>query len=143
MQGITIHSSALLLCWMLSSYEYTNEEEEKKLMQVCYVSAILDFCLIFAFHTWLTLFLKFLNSLSTPHGKHVCLWIGTIGETGIRGKTWLRIGTVQTSEAWRGIKGTWKTLSSALNIWRAEYEATMLPAVYVHLHYLFLPGLYS
>lgn len=104
------------LHWTLPSSQYSNQN--KKLMQTCCVNAILVLC--FIFHTCFILFLKSLNSLSSPQRKCVCLWIGTIGEIGIRGKTWLWFGTVQPWDAWLGTKGTWNPWSSALNVWQAE-----------------------
>lgn len=97
-------------------------------MQTCCVNSILVLC--FIFYACFTLSPKFLNSLSSPQRKCVCLWFGTIGEIGIRGKTWLWFCTVQVWDAWLGTKGTLNPWSSALNLWQAEHEPALLAAVY-------------
>lgn len=105
--------------------------KNKMLMQTCCVNSVLVLC--FIFYACFTLFPKFLNSLSSPQRKCVGLWFGTIGEIGIRGKTWLWFCTVQVWDAWLGTKGTLNPWSSALNLWRAEHETALLAAVYISI----------
>ena len=95
-------------------------------MQTCSISAILFLFVCLPIHSCSTLFQEFFNSLHSPRGKYVWIWADPMGEAGIRRKTSLWIGAMPSSDAWLGIKGTLKPLSSVLSIWQflwgTEYE---------------------